>query len=42
VVFAGGTTRWHRNGIMKELLVDFRWLERVAREQHRGLWGEIT
>ena len=23
VVFAGSTTEWHRNGIMKELLVEF-------------------
>jgi endonuclease YncB( thermonuclease family) len=42
VVFAGGTTGWHRNGIMKELLVEFRRLEREAREQGRGLWGKST
>jgi len=42
VVFAGSTTRWHGNGIMKELLVEFRRYEREAREQRRGLWGKST
>jgi len=40
VVFAGNTTRWHGNGIMKERLVEFRGYEREAREQRRGLWGK--
>jgi len=26
VVFAGSTTGWHRNGIMKELLVEWWWV----------------
>ncbi len=42
VIFAGGNTRWHRTGIMKELLVEFRRLEREAGEQERGLWGKST
>jgi len=42
VVFAGNTTGWHRNGIMKELLVEVRRLEREAREQKRGLRGKST
>jgi endonuclease YncB( thermonuclease family) len=42
VVFAGNITGWHRNGIMKELLVEFRSYEREAREQRRGLWGKGT
>jgi len=33
---------WCWNGIMKELLVDFGWLEREAMEQGRGLYGLST
>ncbi len=40
VVFAENTTRWHRNGIMKELLVKFRQYERKAREQGKRLWDK--
>ncbi len=41
-VFVGSTTGWHRNGIMKELLVEFRRLEREAREQRKGLYRLST
>jgi len=41
-VFVRSTTRWHRNGIMKELLVEFRRYEREAREKGRGLWEKST
>jgi len=37
---AESTTGWHRNGIMKELPVEFSRYEREAREQGRGLWGK--
>ena len=33
--YAGSTTGWHRNGIMKELLVEFRRLEQEARGQRK-------
>ncbi len=37
---AESTTARCWNGIMKELLVEFRRYEREARERRRGLWGK--